>query len=159
MLLTTNIVTCIFACWTRKNASSLTNKAFSLAMSVRDKSKISTETVALDQSMRKRDSRDSISGMNILQQQQQQQRQQLSVPIPIPRNQRNNTYHHGNNVSYGVDNIKRSPFNMALCSPIPSNYSKSYSYAPPIVNMQSVAPNQRYVISILSAFCMSAHDF
>ena len=122
-------------------------------MSVRDKSKISTETVALDQSMRKRDSRDSISGMNI----PQQQRQQLSVPIPIPRNQRNNTYHHGNNVSYGGDNIKRSPFNMALCSPIPSNYSKSYSYAPPIVNMQSVAPNQRYVISIPSAFHMFVH--
>merc|ERR1712130_1027275 len=60
MLATTNIVTCIFACWTRKNAATLTSKAFNLALSVRDKSKISADTCVVmeDGDIKKRESRE-----------------------------------------------------------------------------------------------------
>ena len=141
VLLTTNLVTCLFVCWTRKSVTSLTDKALSLAMTTRQEMnqhrngsfENTQNTVQMPTPVANPAMHNSIH--NSLNQQFQ-----ACHLIQSQRQQRNNTYHanmnnNGNNLINENSNQLSAPkperLHLELFSPIPSNYSKSYSYAVP----------------------------
>ena len=152
MLMTTNILSCMFACWARKSATNLTDKAFTLALAANDaKRDIHTSNnvediihqVQISNSM-KTYNHSSIgptsSAHNDIPRSWNGPQNHLTVHHHHHRNRRHNTFH-GNDCNYqpksctvshpASSNKSRGLLQQSLFNSDASNVSKSYSHAPP----------------------------
>ena len=142
-LATTNVITCIFAYWARQSASKLTDRAFTLAMGLKKEENTSYQGADghVHGFQLSRDSMQTVPcSMNTdsrgITQSHPERQRSTAIPIAGDGLRRTHHGHSAHTVSAGPSPMKPQTMPsvpLHLCSPIPSNYSKSYSYAPPLM--------------------------
>lgn len=129
MLLTSNLVTCLFAFWAKKSASNLTDKAILLAMAANEENKIVNNS-SINHS--------NINASNI---NHSNMNHSIHKSQILARNKKFQSCH------IIPSQYQKEALDIEIFSPIPSNYSKSYSYAAPLITSRSATfskqPSQR----------------